>query len=88
MARMTSVAPKSAAYRMNMPSWSGMRHRCDCTVFDASPESGAPVLETGFHRLSMTMPGWRTPIAQESDFTVISLMPPPPEVYAWCRTSQ
>lgn len=46
------------------------------------------MLETGFHRLSMTMPGWRTPIAQESDFTVISLMPPPPEVYAWCRTSQ
>ena len=69
-----------------MESWSGRRQRCVCSVaFDFAvsfPSELVGVMrlpsgESGFQRLSITKPGFRMPIAQLMDFTVISLIPPP-----------
>ena len=87
-ARSSRVSAKSAAYRKKVPSWSGSRHSFVCTVLAPSPLSGLPSASTGFHRLASTNPGLRTPMAQLMLFTVISLMPPPPDAYPRCVSSQ
>ena len=71
---------------MRMESWSGRRQRWDwrvllcgevlSVVVDVGGVMAFPFASRGFQRLSIRKPGFRTPMAQDMDFTVISLMPP------------